>query len=181
MMIRLERQGHQMTVHVERAVTDDGAIKDCKTHEVRTVDLTPDLASILKKHLTWLRAEALRTGSGEPQWMFQREDGSRMNKDYLGNVFRRTLKQAGLSHHRVYDCRHTYSCLLLGDGAPITYVAAQLGHSSPATTMRYYARWMPTKGKRWVNTLDRKMNDSPSADTISGFLEPKSGTTADHA
>jgi len=72
-----------------------------------------------------------------------------VDKDYLANVFQRTLKAAALPHYRVYDLRHTYASLLLAEGAPITYVAAQLGHSSPATTMRYYARWIPSKGKRW--------------------------------
>jgi integrase len=78
---------------------------------------------------------------------------------------------AGPPHHRVYDLRHTYASLLLAEGAPVTCVAAQLGHSSAATTMRYYARWIPSKGKRWVDVLDRK--------TAAGKkLEPKSGTNA---
>jgi integrase len=33
-----------LSMTVERAVTDGGRVKDCKTHEVRVVDLTPDLA-----------------------------------------------------------------------------------------------------------------------------------------
>ena len=99
-----------------------------------------------------------------------------MNKDYVGGVFRRLLKQASLAHHRVYDLRHCYASLLLADGAPITYVAEQLGHSSSATTLRYYAKWIPSKGKRWVNGLDRtraKKNDHRW-----GQLEPRSGTSA---
>ena len=170
-----------LTVHVERAVTDGGRVKDCKTHEARTVDLTPDLAATLKKHLTWLKAEAMRTGSGEPQWMFPRGDGALMDKDYLANVLRRTLKKAGLPHHRVYDLRHSYACALLANGAPITYVSHQMGHSSPATTLRYYAKWIPNKGKRWVNLLDRPVGARGSGNSIAAgggapILEPKDGT-----
>jgi integrase len=163
-----------MTATVERAVTDGGRVKDCQTHEVRTIDLTPDLAATLKKHLTWLKAEALRVGANNREWMFPRRDGSLMDKDYLGAVLRRALKRAGLPHHRVYDLRHTYASLLLADGAPITYVSAQLGHSSPATTMRHYARWMPSKGRRWVDLLDRKAGSRNQA-----FVEPESGTSAE--
>jgi integrase len=94
-----------------------------------------------------------------------------MNKDHLGGVFRRLLKRAGLSPHRVYDLRHTYASLLLADGAPLTYVSAQLGHANPTTTLRHYARWMPKKGKRWVNALDKT--------TSSRFVEPKSGASAE--
>ena len=163
------------TLRVDRAATDDGQVKDTKTHEVRTVDLTPDLTATLKRHLTWLRAEALRNGSGEPEWLFPRADGTLMNKDYAAGVFRRILKRAGLPHYRVYDLRHTFASLLLAESAPITYVSAQLGHSSPATTMRFYARWIPSQGKRWVNALDRKPRaNEPHAGES---LEPEGGTS----
>ena len=155
------------TLQVDRAATDDGQIKDTKTHESRTVDLTPDLVATLKRHLTWLRTEALRVGTGEPEWLFPRADGTLMNKDYAAGVFRRILKRAGLPHYRVYGLRHTFASLLLAESAPITYVSAQLGHSSPATTMRFYARWIPSQGKRWVDALDRKLL----------ALEPESGTS----
>jgi len=164
------------TLRVDRAATDDGRAKDTKTHETRTVDLTPDLAATLKRHLTWLRAEALRHGSGEPEWLFPRADGSLMNKDYVAGVFRKILKRAGLPHYRVYDLRHTFASLLLAESAPITYVSAQLGHSSPATTMRFYARWIPSQGKRWVNALDRKI-PSATAPQSGELLEPESGTS----
>jgi integrase len=79
----------------------------------------------------------------------------------------------------VYDLRHTFASLLLAESAPITYVSAQLGHSSPATTMRFYARWIPSQGKRWVNALDRKPGaKEPRAEES---LEPESGTSSGRA
>jgi integrase len=166
------------SLRVDRSATDDGQVKDTKTHETRTVDLTPDLAATLKRHLTWLRAEALREGTGEPDWLFPRSDGTLMNKDYAAGVFRRILKRAGLPHYRVYDLRHTFASLLLAEGAPITYVSAQLGHSSSATTLRFYARWMPSQGKRWINALDRK---TPSRTAADRHVEPETGTRAEGA
>jgi hypothetical protein len=62
------------------------------------------------------------------------------------------LKDAKLPSFRLYDLRHTYASLLLAAGAPITYVSAQLGHSNPGTTLKYYARWIPSRGKRWVGS-----------------------------
>jgi hypothetical protein len=58
-------------------------------------------------------------------------------------------------HFRLYDLRHTYASLLLAAGAPITYVSAQLGHANPTTTLRHYAKWIPSQGRRWVEVLDR--------------------------
>jgi integrase len=34
---------------------------------------------------------------------------------------------------------HTFATLLLEKGRPITYVAEQLGHAKPATTLTWYA------------------------------------------
>jgi integrase len=68
-------------------------------------------------------------------------------------------------------CTISYASLLLADGAPLTYVSAQLGHANPTTTLRHYARWMPKKGKQWVNALDKT--------TSSRFVEPKSGASAE--
>jgi integrase len=64
----------------------------------------------------------------------------------VGKVFKRALAKATLPASRLYDLRHTFASLLLAANAPITYVSAQLGHANPATTLRYYARWILTPG-----------------------------------
>jgi hypothetical protein len=78
-----------------------------------------------------------------------------------------TIKRAGLPAFRVYDLRHTYPSLLLARSAPITYVAAQLGHANPSMTLRFYARWSPGRGQRWVEVLDACLQPD---------LEPELGT-----
>jgi integrase len=59
--------------------------------------------------------------------------------------------------HSLYDLRTFATLLLAGPGdrppAPITYVAAQMVHASPATTLRFYARWIPRQGRRYVEGL----------------------------
>ena len=57
-------------------------------------------------------------------------------------------------------------------GAPITYVSAQLGHANPTTTLRYYAEWIPSKGRRWVDLLDRAI------DAVAAALGTRPGTRA---
>ncbi len=79
-----------------------------KTGEARDVDLTPDLAALLRRYLTWLRSEALQKGQGEPERLFSRPDGTVMDKDHAAGAFRKILKTAKLAGHRMYDCRHTY-------------------------------------------------------------------------
>ena len=67
--------------------------------------------------------------------------------------FRGLVRRAGLPRFRLYDLRHTYATHLLAERAPITYVAAQLGHAEPTTTLAHYARWLPRGDKQWVDRL----------------------------
>lgn len=96
-----------------------------------------------------------RSGSS-PTWPGGRST-RRTSSARIGSV-----RRAGLPHFRLYDLRHTYASLLLAAGAPITYVSTQLGHANPTTTLRYYAKWIPTKGQRWV-TKSGGMGDGRSA------------------
>ena len=55
--------------------------------------------------------------------------------------------------HSIYDLRHTFAHDAPREGVPITYIAAQMGHANPATTLRFYARWVPKEGRRYVELL----------------------------
>ena len=154
----------QRTLRVERSWNLQ-RLKHTKTYEERTVDLSPDLLRALERHLVWVKAEALRCGWGEPEWLFPNDEGKPHDESRVRKFHKKGLKDAKLPNFRLYDLRHTYASLLLAAGAPITYVSAQLGHSNPGTTLKYYARWIPSRGKRWVDLLDRAANATVSAVT----------------
>jgi hypothetical protein len=72
---------------------------------------------------------------------------------------------------RLYDLRHAFAGQPLAAGAPITYVSSQLGRANPATTLRYDSRWIPSRGRRWVDLLDRVTDAvSSAAETVSGAI-----------
>jgi len=135
------------------------------------VDLTPEVVHALERHLRWLKEEALRRGWGESQWLFPNDEGNPHDESRVRKAFKRALKSAKLPAFRLYDLRHTFASLLLAAGAPITYVSAQLGHANPATTLRYYARWIRSRGRRWVDLLDRVPDAVVSAaEAVSGAI-----------
>ena len=49
--------------------------------------------------------------------------------------------------------RHTFASVVLASGETITQLAAWLGHSDPAFTLRTYVHFMPKSGKRALSAL----------------------------
>lgn len=111
-----------------------GRLKVTKTGRERWVDVPDGLAERLR-------------GTG---LLFTAPEGGPLDPSKVSKAFRAVLRAAKLGHFRLYDLRHTYACLRLAAGAPVTYVAEQLGHATPVTTLRFYARWVPSPGRRWV-------------------------------
>lgn len=111
-----------------------GRLKITKTGRERWVDVPDGLAERLR-------------GTG---LLFTAPEGGPLDPSKVSKAFRAVLRAGRLGHFRLYDLRHTYACLRLAAGAPVTYVAEQLGHATPATTLRFYARWVPSPGRQWV-------------------------------
>lgn len=62
--------------------------------------------------------------------------------------------------------RHTFSSVVLAAGETITQLAAWLGHSDPAFTLRTYVHFMPKSGRRALAALGAWMA-SPAASVVS--------------
>ena len=55
---------------------------------------------------------------------------------------------------RFHDLRHACASTLLANGQDVPTVAATLGHSSPATTMRIYAHALTSKKAEAAARMD---------------------------
>lgn len=118
------------------------------------MDVSEALAKALRRLQLARQREKLKRGWEElPPWMFCTEAGTPLDESRLRKNFAQALRKAALSSFRVDDLRHTFASVLLAQGAPITYVAAQLGHSRPTTTLQFYAHCMPGRRERFVDGL----------------------------
>ncbi len=142
------------TLLVERSFSR-GEVNTTKTGETRRVDMSQELARAFRRLEVDRAEEKLRRGVKTlPPWVFCSEAGTALDLYNVARVFKRVLKAASLPNFRLYDLRHTFASLLLAQNAPITYVAAQLGHAKPTTTLQWYAHWLPTSRRTYVDALD---------------------------
>jgi len=140
---------------IERAFSG-GKVTTTKTGAIRTIDLTRDLSDALRTLYVMRERQTLEKKWGEvPEWVFvTKAEGRPMDYSKLRKAFARAMKKAEVSGHRLYDLRHSVATHLLAREAPITFVAAQLGHSKPSTTLQWYGRWLPQAGNSFIDRLE---------------------------
>jgi len=106
-------------------------VREAKTKAgEREVVLPPFLVQSLAK-------ASLSHGEG---LVFQTGVGTPMHPRNVNRGLEATLTRAGVPHVRFHDLRHTFASLLIAEGMDVTFVADQMGHANPATTLRIYAR-----------------------------------------
>jgi integrase len=124
-----------------------------KNGKTRRVDMSKDLAVVLKKYLTERKKEALRKGWSEPpEWLFYNENGKRIDIENLRKrIFYKCLEKAELRQIRLHDIRHTYATLRIMKGDNIVDVSNQLGHSDVSITLKTYTHGLPGSKKSEVD------------------------------
>jgi integrase len=132
------------TAHIQRAIERGSRrVKSTKTGTTRHVDLTPRLVKMLDTLQTETERKALEAGREAPDLVFPSAEGTPLDGRTVAKRFSTLVGRAGLPRFSIYDTRHTYASHLLALGAPITYVAAQLGHAKPTMTLQAYAHFLP--------------------------------------
>jgi integrase len=100
--------------------------------------------------------QRLSAAERHSEFVFCSRDGTPMDADnFRHREFPRALRRAGLRHIRFHDLRHTYTSLLIAQGAHPNYIQAQLGHASIQTTPDRYGHLMPEIHQAEARKLDR--------------------------
>jgi len=74
------------------------------------------------------------------------------------NAWRKTLKKCKLKYRTIYQTRHSFATMMLGNGEDILWVSNTLGHKNASITLEYYARYIKTKDKNRGSFLDGKLS-----------------------
>jgi integrase len=127
-----------------------------KTGRSRQIDMTPELASLLRAHIDSIPGAAFKKDIP----LFISEAGTSIDWSNAIRVFERICRKAKITPEgqdcpfSPYCLRHSVASVLLAERAELTYVSNLLGHADCATTLRFYAHHIPSNGERYVDRLD---------------------------
>ena len=126
-----------------------------KTGKGREVDMSAQLATVLREMIAKRRAKHFKEGKSMPSLLFASWTGTHLHSGNIRRAFTRTLAKAELPMHFTPHCmRHSFASLLLQRGISITYVQRMLGHASIRLTVDLYGKWLPMGNRVAVDGLD---------------------------
>jgi integrase len=131
-----------------------GRVSEPKNGKARRVDMSAQLDAALRGLRSVQEAEAIVTGRDPSHRVFSTPDGSPMHEQVVRRLWVTIIRRTGLRYRKIHTLRHTFASLLLEAGEPILYVQTQLGHHSPAFTLKVYGHLLPRGSRRAVDTLD---------------------------
>lgn len=80
-------------------------------------------------------------------------DGTPITCNYLSKNFNKVIKNSNLPYIKLHELRHSCAGNLLSMGFNVVQVAEWLGHSSPNTTLNFYAHIDSNSKKDMANSI----------------------------
>jgi len=143
-----------------------GSFTTPKNKKSRRVDLSQQLRALLLELRDARQLKSIMMGktSIADELVFPSKAGTVLKPDNIApRYLEPCLMKAGLRRFTCHDLRHTFGSLLIQDGAPLSYVKEQMGHSSIQITVDTYGHLVPGADIAWVDGLDSKTRPQRSA------------------
>ncbi len=143
-------------IHVRRNIVNGQVQERTKTQAgEREVDMSPELAALMAKHVPARRTQWMRRGKLSEPWLFCGRNGWPYDRRNLAGRVKKILEAADLpSHFTLHSLRHTYARLALERGVSLVYIQRQLGHKRIGITSDLYGRWAKVSDKQAAARLD---------------------------
>ena len=126
--------------------------KATKSGEPRTVDLTPQATQLLEDWYPKTSGDGL---------VFSSDSGGYLDGKKVLDALYAAMSRAGIPRvgerggkRTFHSFRNTFARITLEGGAPLTWVQAQLGHSTITLTRDVYGAWSRAAEKREARRLD---------------------------
>jgi len=160
---------HGRFIEVRRSIVRR-QITTTKTHKIRRVDMSPQLAHVLHAFQETRQLDAAMKGRPMSDWVFQGPTEQRMSNEIVRRAFTACLGAAGLRQIRFHDLRHTFASLLIQQEANPKYIQQQLGHGSISITLDVYSHLFQGDHRHHVCRLDDPQerpatNESPESES----------------
>ena len=131
---------------IRRSISTQGQSTP-KSGKARRVVMTSRLADQLFDLLALRQQGRISNGWAEtPDWVFCSEIGTAPIARNVARVWERVRRRAvasGVRKLTLHSARHSWATWALQAGKNIKWVADQLGHADPSTTLKHYAHAMP--------------------------------------
>ena len=138
------------TLSVKRTLQKPGpnpVLGPPKNGRSRAITISPQAASLLKKHKKLQNEQKLSAGGAyaDKGFVFAKENGDPIQINNFGQRgFTDLIEKAGVKNIRFHDLRHTCATLLLANGVNPKIVHERLGHSDISMTFNRYSHVTPT-------------------------------------
>jgi integrase len=126
----------------------------------RKIVLPAFVVAMLKQHRKNQLEQRLKVGDDwqDRDLVICGLEGNYLNPRYLLKLFDKLLAEAGLSHMRFHDLRHSVVTLLLGMGVDPRTIQEFVGHEDITTTMRIYSHVLPSMQQGVADKLSELFN-----------------------
>ena len=124
-----------------------------KNKKTRNLRIAPELAEALKEHFAWQDSAIEGTDSRTPIVSFT---GEYIRPSAISRDFKAIARAKGFENGvRFHSLRHTHATYELGEGIDVRTISERIGHSDPATTLRYYTHAIPARDEAAAEASSR--------------------------
>ena len=162
-----DEQKAELTIHRQIIETDNGpVIQTPKDDEYRTIVLTPDLVSVLKRHRIQQAEARLKYGWKDTpvtrDLIFRDKDGNPYKQSRLYYTVQIIGRQIGIQGLHPHSLRDSYAIAALRAGVDIKTISNNLGHSDVSMTLNKYMEYTDDMGRIAAEKYAQYLSDNSS-------------------